>query len=404
MAFKIADLFVSITGNTQGIDKTLDGLKGRLLALSGIGGSTAARLLAPLTAMGGAAGLAATGVVAVAAGVAATVYGLSKAANLASDLNETVSKTDQVFGANSANVKAAAKEMAAAWGIPRKEFLDSASMFGLIAQGAGVAENEAAEMSVTLAKLAADASSFYNVPIDVALEKMRAGLVGEAEPLRAFGVMLSEDAVKAKALAMGFKEQGGQIANNAKIAARYALIQEGLAKAQGDLDRTGGGYANQVREMQGRLTELGTTIGEAVLPAFTELVRNVNSALKSLQDYLDAAKFGRGMLATALGWDVGPGDPGKFAREQLEALEISKRNERQRQQALADQGVKKEKEKARTFGLEEWVKELQGFGFGKDALPKQQLAVAEKQLNQLQKIAAAGVRFNNVPVPGLAAH
>jgi hypothetical protein len=53
-----------------------------------------------------------------------------------------------------------------------------------------------------MAKLAADSMSFFDKDFDVALDKIRAGLSGESEPLRAFGVLLSEDAVKAEALAL----------------------------------------------------------------------------------------------------------------------------------------------------------------------------------------------------------
>ena len=86
---------------------------------------------------------------------------------LASDLNETIAKTEQVFGSATSVVTGSAEEMATKFGVVKTEFLDAASMFGLIAQ-AGIASGKSAEMSVSLAKLATDASSFYNIPVDVA--------------------------------------------------------------------------------------------------------------------------------------------------------------------------------------------------------------------------------------------
>ncbi|MCV6900945.1 hypothetical protein OE165_28330, partial [Escherichia coli] len=78
-----------------------------------------------------------------------------------------------------------------------------------------------------------DASSFYNVPLESALEKIRSGLVGEAEPLRAFGVLLSEAAVKQQALAMGVRPVNGELSEQEKVMARVELITKGLNKAQG---------------------------------------------------------------------------------------------------------------------------------------------------------------------------
>jgi hypothetical protein len=87
-----------------------------------------------------------------------------------------------------------------------------------------------------MAMLAADASSFYNVPLDVALEKIRSGLSGEAEPLRAFGVFLSDAAMKAKAAQMGLAGLNGELTEGQKITVRAALIQEQLGTANGDLE------------------------------------------------------------------------------------------------------------------------------------------------------------------------
>ena len=51
----------------------------------------------------------------------------------------------------------------------------------------------------SLRPLAADLASFNNIDPTEALDKLRSGLVGEAEPLRSVGVLLNEAAVQAKA-------------------------------------------------------------------------------------------------------------------------------------------------------------------------------------------------------------
>ena len=386
MAFKIADLFVSIGASTQGVTTALNSVRQQLLGFGGIGGrigqSIGDGILAPL--LGIKDGAAAAGLAVKVGLVGAAAYGMVKLAGLASDLNETISKTEQVFGTSTKAVVSEAEKMAQAFGIPKKEFLDAAAAFGLIGQGAGMAEKDAAQMSTTLAKLAADASSFYNVPVDQALEKIRSGLVGEAEPLRAFGVMLTEDAVKAKALAMGFKEHGGQLANNAKIAARYALIQQGLAKASGDLERTGGGYANQSRQLWGNLVEIGTEIGQTFVPVLEMVLRLTNSVLKGILWMIEGIKGGIKDLMAWLGFADEAGDESR-------QKDISARNETMRKQTLAEQSAgKKEGTKAKTMDLAAYVAEVRGSGFNKDSIAKEHLTVAKAQLElQRQQVAAA---------------
>jgi len=198
------------------------------------------------------------------------------------DLNETLSKTNEVFQGSTASVVAQADAMAKAYGLPKGQILDAASGIGLIAKGAKLGTAESAKMANTMAALAADASSFYNVPIDVALEKIRAGLVGEAEPLRAFGVLLSENAVKAEASRLGLSKNSKELSESAKVAARASLIEKGLATANGDLARTADSASNQFRKAGGGLGNFAASVGQLLLPAVQSGVTAFNELLASI--------------------------------------------------------------------------------------------------------------------------
>ncbi len=201
-------------------------------------------------------------------GLGLSVAGVGKflldAAEKGSNLGETMSKVKEVFKDSTSAVNAMADDMATKFGAVKGVTLDAAANLGLVAQGAGMSAKEAADMSVKLTRLADDASSFYNVDLNVALEKIRSGLVGEAEPLRAFGVLLSEDAVKAKAAAMGIQSVHGELSEQAKVAARVQLITEGLNKATGDHERTLGSYANQIRMVKGELENWTAAFGAPI--------------------------------------------------------------------------------------------------------------------------------------------
>jgi hypothetical protein len=253
------------------------------LAFTAIGKALSAAIAAAGAALNALKG------VAVVAGIG-IAGGLAFATNEASNLNETVQKTEVVFGDMASYVKTAADHMAADFGTSRRTFLDAAASFGLIAKGAGFASDAAADTSVHLARLAIDAASFYNVGLDEALEKIRSGLVGEAEPLRAFGVLLSETAVKAEAVRLGLAGAKKELTESQKVQARVSLITKGLSSASGDLVRTQSAVANRTREIRGRLQNLAADLGQYLLPAVQRLTADFSDALTGIERYLEGNK------------------------------------------------------------------------------------------------------------------
>lgn len=185
----------------------------------------------------------------------------------ASDLNETVSRSQVVFGASFGQVDAQADQLQKSFGLVKKEQLDIASGFGGMAQGAGLSEQATADLSNKMTKFAADMSSSVNIPLEEAGDKLRSALAGEAEPLRKFGANITETRMQAYALAHGLAKSKDAISDQAKITARAALITEDMSYVQNDMDRTAGSAANQFRKAGGGVTEFMTQIGTLLLPA-----------------------------------------------------------------------------------------------------------------------------------------
>lgn len=262
---KIAEAWVEFTGRFSALEKSVASIKGIASSI---------------------------GPIALTIGVGAIGAGLLDAAKSAANLNETISKTKVVFGGSSGAITALADDLAERFGLVKQVTLDAASNLGLVTQAAGLTEGASAKLSVQLTKLAADASSFFNVGFDEALEKIRAGLVGESEPIRSFGVLLSEDAVAAEALALGLATSKKEIDDQAKVMARASLITKGLAKANGDLERTADSAANQIKKLVGEFENLKADFGAQLTGPLTEaiaLARELGATLGSA-----AKAFGAG--------------------------------------------------------------------------------------------------------------
>ena len=236
--------------------------------------------------IGGFAKVAAVGL----GGAAAAAGGfMAKAISGASDLEETLSKVGVVFGDAKDQVVADAEFMAKSFGIPKQAFLDASASIGLIGKASGLAKAEVGPFSTGLARLATDASSFFNVPLEEALMAIQSGLTGEAEPLRRFGVLLNEAAVEEEALRLGLIKTGEEMTDGIKVQARASLITKGLADANGDLERTQGSLSNRLRELKGRAENFASSVGSAVIPLllkFMDVGENLGKKLGPAFSYI----------------------------------------------------------------------------------------------------------------------
>lgn len=254
-------LEVDVQANTRDAQRDLDQFSRKSATAGGAAGAAGTQ------AARGSKGFGMMGALAKSAGAAMVTALAGKTVMAASDLNEQVSKTGVVFGPQAKKVTDAAQAMADKFGMSKTVFLEAASGIGLVGKASGMSKGAAAGLSTNMAKLAADASSFYNVPVTEALDAMKSGLVGEAEPLRRYGVLLSAAAVETEAARLGISKMGDTLTEGQKVQARASLITKGMADANGDLARTQDSVANRVKEIQGRMANFAADMGTKALPA-----------------------------------------------------------------------------------------------------------------------------------------
>lgn len=223
-------------------------------------------------------------------GGTALAGGLYEAVKLGSDLNESLSKTGVIFGDSAGLVTASADEMGAKFGTVKTTFLEAAANIGQIGKASGLTTNDAAKLGSQFAKLAADVSSISNVPFADVLQAMQSGLVGAAEPLQKFGVLLDENTLKLEASRLGIAMFGKELTQAQKVQTRAIVISEQLAYATGDMERTAGGFANAFRGAKGRLTNFLAEAGLQLQPIAESLLSGLNNALDDFSKRLAANK------------------------------------------------------------------------------------------------------------------
>lgn len=246
--------------------------------------------------------LGAVAAVGVFAGATAALRGAFTALQAASSLEESLSKTNVVFGSLSGSIQRFAATAPKALGLSTAAALEATSTFGNLFVALGLSQQAAADLSPDIVQLASDLASFNNIAVAEAVEKLRSGLVGEAEPLRALGVNINAALVEAKALELGLVDASGAVTEAGKVQARYALILEQTSTAQGDYARTADGIANTQRTLNAEFENAKVAIGQALIPAFQELLEKAPNLIAQLVDMAPA--FGN--LANAAIDLVGP--------------------------------------------------------------------------------------------------
>jgi hypothetical protein len=230
--------------------------------------------------------------VGAAAGAMAIKIG-KEAIAAASDLAETTSKVNVIFGETAASIEEFGAKAAASLGQTRTQAMNAAATFGIFGKSAGLAGEELTEFSTEFVQLASDLASFNNTSVDQAITALGAALRGESEPIRAYGVLLNDATLKAKALEMGIYSGTGTLSAQQKVLAAHKVILEQTRDAQGDFARTADGMANSQRILTARLEEAKIVLGTALLPIALQVVNLFNDRFLPVIERV-AASFGGG--------------------------------------------------------------------------------------------------------------
>ncbi len=191
----------------------------------------------------------------------------------AAALQESMAKINVVFGSSSSVVTAMVEDLASKFGLVKGPSLDAAANIGLILESSGMTKKAAAEMSASLLRLGADASRLFDKDFGVGIAKITSGLVGQSRPLREFGVLLDENAVKQEAYRSGLARVGEELTLQQKVQARAAIIMRELGFAAGTLEREEGNLSAQITKVIGDFANFQAALGTAVIPVVAELIK-----------------------------------------------------------------------------------------------------------------------------------
>jgi hypothetical protein len=212
---------------------------------------------------------------------------LFTAGQSASDLSESVNKTNVIFGQTSKEIQNFASTAADSLGLSKRAALDAASTFATFGKAAGLSGQELNTFSTDLVTLSADFASFFNTSPEDAITAIGAALRGESEPIRRYGILLNDAVLKQEAMTLGIYNGNGALTNQQKVLAAQAAIMKQSADAQGDFARTSDGLANSQRRLQASIENAKAELGEAALPVMqqaTDILLSVAQGFTKVND------------------------------------------------------------------------------------------------------------------------
>ena len=163
---------------------------------------------------------------------------VGQAITLSMDYTENLNLFTVAMGEAAQESLAFAENVSGKLGIDVSQWMRAQGTLQAITTGFGVANDAATIMSRNLTQLGYDLSSFYNIGIEEAFEKIQSGISGELEPLRRLGFALDEATLQQVAYQNGINMSIRSMTQAQKAYLRYIAIIQQSSNAQGDMART----------------------------------------------------------------------------------------------------------------------------------------------------------------------
>lgn len=224
----------------------------------------------------------------VSAGAMVTATGaMAVAIKAASDASETHSKFLTVFGDLSKGAAREVENLRDNYAMSRREAEYFMGAMQDLLVPMGMASGAAFDMSGKVVRLAADLGSFNNLETDQVMADIQSALVGNFETMKKYGIVLNATLVQEKALALGYAKTKEELTAADKAQAAYKIIVAGSGAAVGDMSRTMGGFANQMKVAKAKAADFAVAVGDELLPVATEWLTAANDWYVANQDLID---------------------------------------------------------------------------------------------------------------------
>lgn len=183
--------------------------------------------------------------------------------------------------------------------------------FNSLIKGFGIADETAYKMSKNLTQLSYDLAAFKGLSIEDAMQKIKSGISGELEPMRAIGVALDQATLQETAYKLGIEKRVSTMTRAQKTELLYYQMMQSTSQAQNYFATT---LAKTTKQLDGstklilnpatalsilkqQFSQLARAVGNIFIPILTKLIPYVMAATQVLMDLANA-------IAAAFGFEL----------------------------------------------------------------------------------------------------
>lgn len=195
-------------------------------------------------------------------------------------------------------------------GIDPSEWMRTQGVFMSMANGFGMARQQAYDLSEGLTELAYDLSSLYNEDVEQSALRLQSALAGEIEPIRRLGISISQATLQEYALEKGINESVMAMTEQEKALLRSLVLMEGASRvgAIGDFAKTLESPANALRVLRQQIHQLAIALGTLLLPMLIQIIPWVQAFVEVLTEAIRS-------LAILVGFEMPEWDANDWGNE-----------------------------------------------------------------------------------------
>lgn len=209
---------------------------------------------------------------------------------LGADYEQALGKMDVVFEQSSKEIETWSKNALRDFGLARSTAVTMASDFGALFKGMGFSIEQTKEWSKTLTERTMDLSNFYDTTVQETTNALNAIVTGQTEPLRKFGINMTQAALQEYAYASGIRKKVSDMTEAEKVQLRYNYVIEKTNIAVGTTKRESDSATGQLNLFKESVKELGVSFSEQILPVFTPIISGINNVIKGFAGLSDGTK------------------------------------------------------------------------------------------------------------------
>lgn len=198
---------------------------------------------------------------------------------LAADYEQALGKMEVVFEKNSDDMRKWADNALQTMGLSKMTATQVSSDFGALFKGMGFTIDQSAEWSKELTARVTDLSNFYDTSTDETINALNAIVTGQTEPLRKFGINMTQATLQEYAFANGINKKVSEMTEAEKVQLRYNFVMERTKIAVGTTARESGSASAQMAKFKEIVKELGINFGNVLLPVIVPIIEKLNTFL-----------------------------------------------------------------------------------------------------------------------------